>query len=85
MTDDLWMRLQASSGDMLRHIETQADWIKTQAARIAVLEARNAELEAVLQQIEYLDRPQIRGQPRRKTIQEIARAALKGKGNDPAT
>jgi hypothetical protein len=46
---------------------------------------RIAELEAALQQIEYLDRPQIRGQPRRKTIQEIARAALKGKGNDPAT
>ncbi len=33
-------------------------------------------LRAALREIEYLDRPQVRGLPRRVTIQEIARAAL---------
>ena len=42
---------------------------------------RIAELEAALRHIEYLDRPQVRGQPRRVSIQEIALAALKG-GSD---
>ena len=43
------------------------------------LQARVAELEGALRQIEYLDRPQIRGLPRRVSIQEIALAALEGK------
>lgn len=43
--------------------------IATQAARIA-------ELEAALEKIEYLDRPQVRGLPRRVTIQQIALDAL---------
>lgn len=43
-----------------------------------VLQKRIAELEAALEKIEYLDSPQVRGLPRRKTIQEIARAALEG-------
>jgi len=33
-------------------------------------------LRAALRKIEHLDSPQVRGMPRRKTIQEIARAAL---------
>jgi len=36
-------------------------------------------LEKALREIEYLDRPQVRGLPRRKDICEIARAALEGK------
>ena len=40
------------------------------------LKAENARLREALQEIEYLDRPQVRGMPRRKNIQEIARAAL---------
>ena len=43
------------------------------------LQARVVELEGALRQIEYLDRPQIRGLPRRVSIQEIALAALEGK------
>ena len=38
--------------------------------------ARIAQLEAALREIEYLDRPQVRGLPRRVSIQQIARAAL---------
>ena len=44
----------------------------------AIQAARIAELEAALREIEYLDRPQVRGMPRRRTIQEIACAALEG-------
>jgi hypothetical protein len=33
-------------------------------------------LRAALEKIEYLDRPQVRGLPRRVSIQEIATAAL---------
>ncbi len=47
-----------------------------------VLQKRIAELEAALREIEYLDRPQVRGMPRRKTIQEIARAVLAGGKKD---
>jgi len=36
-------------------------------------------LRAALKEIEYLDRPQVRGLPRRVSIQEIAAAALEGK------
>lgn len=39
---------------------------------------RIAKLEAALQEIEYLDRPQVRGLPRRVTIQQIALDALAG-------
>jgi hypothetical protein len=35
-------------------------------------------LRAALEKIEYMDRPQSRGLPRRVSIQEIARAALSG-------
>ena len=49
---------------------------------VAALQARVAELEAALREIEYLDRPQVRGLPRRTTIQEIARAALEGGKKD---
>jgi len=38
-------------------------------------------LRSALRRIEYLDRPQVRGLPRRKTIQEIALGAL-GKNNE---
>lgn len=38
--------------------------------------ARITQLEAALREIEYLDRPQSRGLPRRVSIQDIARAAL---------
>jgi chromosomal replication initiation ATPase DnaA len=47
-------------------------------AEVISRDARIVELEAALRQIEYLDRPQVRGLPRRKPIQEIARAALEG-------
>jgi hypothetical protein len=38
-------------------------------------------LRDALQKIEYLDRPQVRGMPRRKSIGDIARAAL-GEGDN---
>lgn len=47
-----------------------------------VLQKRIVQLKAALEKIEYLDRPQIRGLPRRKTIQEIARDALEGKNDE---
>jgi hypothetical protein len=40
------------------------------------LTAENERLRAALREIEYLDRPQVRGLPRRVSIQEIAAAAL---------
>ena len=40
---------------------------------------RIEKLEAALREIEYLDRPQVRGLPRRADISEIARKALEGK------
>tara|TARA_R110000868_G_scaffold263967_2_gene522530 strand:+ start:1000 stop:1314 length:315 start_codon:yes stop_codon:yes gene_type:complete len=49
------------------------------AAERDALQARVKELKGALRQIEYLDRPQIRGLPRRVTIQQIALAALEGK------
>lgn len=51
--------------------EEAVDRIDAQAVRIG-------ELEAALREIEYLDRPQVRGLPRRRTIQEIAKEALEG-------
>lgn len=48
---------------------TLSAMLKPQADRIAAL-------EAALQEIEYLDRPQVRGLPRRVTIQQIALDAL---------
>ncbi|QMP83999.1 MAG: hypothetical protein [Caudoviricetes sp.] len=38
--------------------------------------AYNERLRAALEKIEYLDRPQVRGLPRRVSIQEIAAAVL---------
>lgn len=63
--------------ERLRGAATLGD-LTTTSARNLMEEAadRIAELEAALHRIEYLDRPQVRGLPRRKTIQEIARAAL---------
>ena len=43
---------------------------------------RIAKLETALQEIEYLDRPQVRGLPRRVTIQQIALDALQEKKNE---
>jgi len=42
-------------------------------------EDRIEKLEAALREIEYLDRPQVRGLPRRIEIGDIARKALEGK------
>jgi hypothetical protein len=79
MADDLWMRLQASSGDMLRHIEAQADWIKTLANSINKQAARIAELEEALNKINKKDSYPNGGFG---PFAEIARAALEGKGNE---
>lgn len=43
---------------------------------LAGQQAEIKKLREALREIEYLDRPQVRGMPHRKTIQEIARAAL---------
>ena len=45
--------------------------------RIDYLTKENKRLREALKQIEYLDRPQNRGLPRRVSIHEIALAALK--------
>ena len=49
------------------------------AGHVAKLKARIEKLEAALREIEYLDRPQVRGLPRRIEIGDIARKALEGK------
>lgn len=69
--NDLVMRLR--SNPTYDDISDAADLIDNQQDRIA-------ELEAALREIEYLDRPQVRGMPRRRTIQKIALAALEGGG-----
>ncbi len=46
------------------------------AAERDALRAENARLREVLRKIEHLDRPQMRGLPRRVTIQDIALEAL---------
>ena len=56
--------------------------LRSLATEREALQARVAELEGALRQIEYLDRPQIRGLPRRVSIQEIALAALEGKKDE---
>lgn len=56
------------------------DWA---AARIEALATRNTILDGALRLIEYLDRPQVRGLPRRVTIQEIALSALTGDDHEP--
>lgn len=66
--------------DLCREIERIAAGATPDQA--TALQARIAELEAALHRIEYLDRPQVRGLPRRNTIQEIARAALEGKKDE---
>jgi len=45
-------------------------------------EDRIEKLEAALREIEYLDRPQVRGLPRRIEIAGIARKALEGKDGE---
>tara|TARA_R110000868_G_scaffold263967_7_gene522560 strand:+ start:1686 stop:1985 length:300 start_codon:yes stop_codon:yes gene_type:complete len=61
---------------------SQHDLLTGQLAKALLEKGRRIEdLEGALRNIEYLDRPQVRGQPRRVSIQEIALAALKG-GSD---
>lgn len=50
--------------------------LRLEKARLA---AENDRLRAALEEIEYLDRPQSRGLPRRISIEKIARAALEEK------
>jgi hypothetical protein len=58
---------------------SQHDVLTGQLAQALLEKGRRIEdLEKALRHIEYLDRPQVRGQPRRVSIQEIALAALKG-------
>lgn len=65
MTNDIVAQLRSSDFCSCEIIYRAADRIEA--------------LEGALREIEYLDRPQVRGLPRRKDICEIARAALEGK------
>lgn len=59
----------------LENDDAQQRWLDSDN----LLEEAQAEIErlrAALRQIEYLDRPQVRGLPRRVSIHDIARAAL---------
>ena len=56
---------------------------KNKLAEIDQLKDHIEKLEAALREIEYLDRPQVRGLPRRIEINEIARKALEGKPDRP--
>ena len=94
MSDDLVKRLRSlgSAGPGRISFLASEDAMKA-ASRIEKLEAANLkqslitvdhlsrieQLEAALRKIEYLDRPQVRGLPRRIEIGEIARKALEGK------
>ena len=49
---------------------------KNKLAEIDRLKDRIEKLEAALREIEYLDRPQVRGLPRRIEIYDIARKGL---------
>jgi hypothetical protein len=66
MNDDIISRLQEVPGGVAEDAIVE----------ITNLKAENARLRKALLEIEYLDRPQVRGLPRRIAIQEIARAAL---------
>jgi hypothetical protein len=65
MTDDIVARLRG-------YCDGNNDLMDAAADRIEAL-------EKALRAIEYLDRPQVRGLPRRADINEIASKALKGK------
>ena len=56
--------LPSVEGPMIHRLKQQANRIE--------------KLENALREIEYLDRPQVRGLPRRIEINEIARKALEG-------
>ena len=60
------------------------DYTDRAAARIEALATHNMILDGALRLIEYLDRPQVRGLPRRVTIQEIALSALTGDNHEAA-
>lgn len=91
MSDNLVKRLRATTdgatvnpdgqeaADRIAALEAAVTQCRTLSAMLKPQADRIAELEAALERIEYLDRPQVRGLPRRKTIQEMARAALEGK------
>jgi len=77
----------ANDGELLTKAAAEIEKLRAENAKLAASthaylsdyqEARGEieKLRAALRDIEYLDRPQVRGLPRRKTIQEIARAAL---------
>ncbi len=64
------------SDEPLRMHPFESAIVRTLEADNARLTAENERLRAALEKIEYMDRPQSRGFPRRVSIQEIARAAL---------
>jgi hypothetical protein len=61
--------------ERLRHCSENCgdDYLHELAGRAA---SEIERLRAALREVEYLDRPQVRGLPRRVSIQEIATAAL---------
>jgi hypothetical protein len=79
---------QASVKIMAQHVEIEqlreanelmlTDIRRTDVDMLA-FKAEIERLRAALKEIEYLDRPQVRGLPRRVSIQKIAAAALEGK------
>jgi hypothetical protein len=74
--------MMEEAADHIAALETAVTQCRTLSAMLKPQADRIVELEAALHRIEYLDRPQVRGLPRRNTIQEIARAALEGGKKD---
>jgi hypothetical protein len=69
MTDDLVKRLR----------DAQRQYVNNEYNLYARAADRIEKLEKALRAIEYLDRPQVRGLPRRADINEIVSKALEGK------
>jgi septal ring factor EnvC (AmiA/AmiB activator) len=69
-------RLTAEVENQVQWVNELADNLIAEEAKTATLRAEVERLRAALEKIEYLDRPQVRGQLHRVSIQEIAAAAL---------
>jgi hypothetical protein len=63
-------------GELITALNDAVNKLNNLRTKYDDLEKENARLRKALLEIEYLDRPQVRGLPRRIAIQEIARAAL---------
>lgn len=81
-----WSELKDKSADRIEQLQKEVLTARRTSNywKMEHLEGnkRIEQLEAALREIEYLDRPQVRGLPRQISIHEIARTALGEKKDD---